>query len=115
MTCNDFRQWLDEGRPERPRMNVHAATCGYCARELRAALELDRILSVVVEAPVHPAFNDAVMLRVHGSAPLRWLMAFLDVFAEPLVPLSLSVAIVLGLQCRPVVTAVLALSARLVQ
>jgi hypothetical protein len=91
MTCIEFQHSLDEGRPS-PDAIAHAATCANCDRELRATEELERLLAVVLPDKVSPGFNDAVMRRLHDTPSA----AFVALLAEPTVPLSVAIAIVMA-------------------
>jgi ABC-type enterochelin transport system permease subunit len=109
MNCTDLHQWLDDGRPEHalPQMQSHIATCLSCDQQLRAAIELDQLLGIVVPATVRPGFNDSVMQRIHASDKLE---AVVQIFAEPIVPLSLALAIVIAFQRRALAGIVMQLS-----
>jgi hypothetical protein len=98
MTCIEFRQQLDEGQTS-PSMTEHAATCAPCDRELRAAAELEQLLAVTLPVQVSAGFNDAVLRRIHATP---WA-ALAAVPAEPVVPLSVALAIVLA-WLRPALT-----------
>jgi len=110
--CNDFVHWLDDGQPDAPRasMLLHAATCDACAHELRIAHELDRALTVVVDAPVAATFNDAVIARIHDAHRGRRLFATcVQWLAEPIVSISLAIAIMIAWQHRIVANVVSAM------
>ena len=89
MTCDEVRRWLDEGRPGDLRAAQHLATCDACAREHRAAMELDALLAVVV--PVEVDVADAVLEQIRPRTP--W---WIEVAAEPLIPASIALAAILG-------------------
>jgi hypothetical protein len=97
MTCSEFDRWLDEGRAKRDqaRMTLHAAGCSRCQREADVAAEVERLLGVVVPAVVSAGLNDAVMRRIHARAVLS---VFVEVMAEPLVPMAVAIASVAAWQ-----------------
>ena len=99
MTCGEFEQWLDAGRPkhELSRMNTHAADCFSCNRELEAEWEVERMLAVVVPASASADFSDRVMRKITQRRALEW---FSNVIAEPLVPVSFALAVVIAWQNR---------------
>lgn len=94
MTCTEFDRWLDDGQPERDRarMTLHAAGCTRCRRELDSAVELDRLLGVVVQAEVSAGFNDAVMRQIERRGP----GLLVQIMAEPVVPFSLGIAAIVA-------------------
>jgi hypothetical protein len=96
MTCPEFDRWLDEGQPKRDlaRMTLHAAGCTRCQHELAAAAEIEHVLGVVVPAAVSAGFNDAVMRQIHKRGP----GIFVQVMAEPVVPVSLGIATIVASQ-----------------
>jgi anti-sigma factor RsiW len=98
MTCDEVRRRLDEGRPGDLRTAQHLASCDACAREHRAALELDALLAVVV--PVEADVADAVLEQIRPRTP--W---WVDVAAEPLIPASIALAAILGAAHRPLASA----------
>lgn len=98
MTCNEFRKRLDDGDLQ----HDHARTCASCNRELQAALELDRALAIVTPVALNASFNDAVMRSIH---PKKRTNVFVQVLAEPVVPISLAVVIMIALQFHNVTAA----------
>lgn len=96
MTCTDVRQWLDDGHPARAGMMEHVVACAACGREYRAAVELDRLLAVTVL--IDGRASD-------GPAEARPAL-ILDVIAQPVVPVSIAVAIVLGVVHEPLASAI---------
>jgi len=113
MMCNDYERWLDEGSPERERirMTAHAVTCVDCRREQRAALELERLLAIATPRPVDGRVHEAILREIRNApssprtspqpSPHTWphqasplLDACIQLFAEPLVPISIGVACV---------------------
>lgn len=95
MNCIEFRRLLDEG----VRAHEHAATCSECAEELRIAIELDRLLSVVVPGVVREDFNDVVLRKIHATSGRRRVLdGFVQLFAEPLVAISLALAAMMAWQ-----------------
>jgi hypothetical protein len=99
MTCLEFERWLDDGRPECSRTLEHVATCDPCAHAYRAALELDALLAMAVPVDVDAGFQDAVLQQLQPRP--TWI----DVAAEPLVPVSIVLAIALGAAHRPLASA----------
>ncbi len=91
MTCTEWQQRLDEGRAPHE-ITAHAKTCAPCDRALAAAEELERLLAIHIPVRVDAGFNDAVMRRIHDTP---WA-ALAAVPAEPIVPLSVALAIVLA-------------------
>ena len=98
MTCNEFRTRLDQGNLD----DAHARTCVSCNRELQAALELDRALAIVTPVTLPANFNDAVMRSIHAKPKTN---ALAQILAEPVVPISLAVVIMIALQFRDITAA----------
>lgn len=98
MTCNEFRTRLDQGNLD----DAHARTCVSCNRELQAALELDRALAIVIPVTLPANFNDAVMRSIHAKPKTN---ALAQILAEPVVPISLAVVIMIALQLDNVTAA----------
>ena len=96
MTCAEFQRSLDEGI-ELSQLTSHAAICTDCARELRAAMELERALAIPIPAKVSVDFNDAVMRRIHENS---WLSALTQTIADPTIPVTLALTIILGIEWR---------------
>src|SRR5262245_34550237 len=73
MRCDELRRWLDEGMESgnAERARAHAASCPSCARELAAAVALERALGAAPPSP--PSGGDAfvarVLERIEGTAP----------------------------------------------
>jgi hypothetical protein len=69
------------------------------AEELRVATEVERLLAIVVPVAPPAHLNDAVMRAIHARTnPRGWrraLAACAQIIAEPLVPVSLALAIVM--------------------
>jgi hypothetical protein len=97
MNCTEFRRSLDAERLSDVDLSAHARTCIRCEGELRAAMEVERLLGIVVPADVTAGFNDAVMREIHAPHYL------LQVFAEPIVPVSLALATIVAWQYRTLV------------
>lgn len=96
MNCMEFRRLLDEGRLQ---ANEHAAACERCASELRAAIEVERMLAAFVPAAARAGLEDEVLHRIRRrrswhDAPA----AFAQVLAEPVIAVSLALTLVLALQ-----------------
>ncbi|HEX7830710.1 MAG TPA: hypothetical protein VF787_13720 [Thermoanaerobaculia bacterium] len=104
MTCNEFRTRLDQGNLD----DAHARTCVSCNRELQAALELDRALAIVTPVTLPANFNDAVMRSIHAKPKTN---ALAQILAEPVVPISLAVVIMIALQFRDITAAFTAILA----
>jgi hypothetical protein len=98
MTCKEFEQWLDDGGDENAAMKAHAAGCFSCARQLRAAVELDGALAMVSVARLDSTFNDNVMRKIHSENRMAGVVV--SVLAEPLVPISLALAMIAGWKYR---------------
>ena len=96
MTCAEFQRTLDEG-VDLSQLTSHAAICAHCDRELHAAMELDRALAIQIPAKVSVDFNDAVIRRIHETS---WLAALTQTMAEPLIPVTLALTIILGIEWR---------------
>lgn len=97
MTCTEVRQWLDDGHPKRAGMMEHVAGCAACGPEYHAAVELDRLLAVVVT--LEGRASDGPPAEVRPALVL-------DVIAQPVVPVSIAVAIVLGVVHEPLASAI---------
>jgi len=98
MMCIEFQQSLDEGCASQE-MIAHAKTCAACDRALADSEELERLLAVRIPARVDAGFNDAVMRRIQATPRA----AIAGVPAEPIIPLSVALAIVLAF-LRPALT-----------
>jgi hypothetical protein len=98
MTCKEFRTRLDDGEKH----HEHARVCPSCNRDLQVALELDRALAIVTPVTPGAHFNDAVMRTIHANVKTN---ALTQVLAEPVVPISLAIVIMIALQFRNVTAA----------
>lgn len=75
MRCDEFRRWLDEGMPDgvtAEPARSHAAGCRACARELAAAVSVERALSVAPPSPSWggEAFVARVLRQIEGTKRL---------------------------------------------
>ena len=114
MSCAEFQNWLDHGRPE-PDMREHALFCSPCQRELQAAMEIEQALAVIVPADVTAGFNDAVMHTIRASARprrRRMLAASGQILADPFVAGSMAMAVVVAWMHEVIAAAAVSISSR---
>lgn len=101
MNCTEFLSSLDAGVRAH---NAHSQSCTSCTRALQSAIELDRLLAIPVTPHVTREFNDAVLQRIHNR---RFLMTL---FAEPLVPVAMTLLVIVLWQFRAISTLVMSLT-----